>query len=176
MTKDSEVPDPIETAKQLGRLAMECQRRGDLGEAEVKLREAVGLGRARPGLYHGDHLGELAWLVANSGDLNGASLLYREALDVEVATGGDGAVAVARHFLAEHLMRMESYEEVVGVLTEAVELRPVHRVTLARCHEAMGDLEAARRQADLAIAGTSDSEQETNIRGLLGELAGAGEP
>ena len=122
-------------------LARAYRRKGDLGRAEQAARAAVEIDRA---VYPGDdrhaavNLNALMLVLRERGDLDGALVVGREALRINLATLGEGHpdTTLARYGVGNLLMMREDYAEAAPMLGQCVvdnarEFGPAHWRTVA---------------------------------------------
>jgi serine/threonine-protein kinase len=184
-------------------LARAYRRTGDLGRAERAARAAVEIDRA---VYPGDdrhaavNLNALMLVLRERGDLDGALVVAREALRINLAALGEGHpdTTLARYGVGNLLMMREDYAEAAPLLGQCVadnarDFGPAHwRTVAARAQHGytlgmLGSTQAGVAALEQAIAelralptGDPDRlcgaiEQRVRLAQHLGDVAGARE-
>ena len=123
------------------------------------------------------YLASYAAVLAELGRHDDAREAYERAVAAELALGSPEAsapVAVARYFLAEHALRVSeprrALDAVMPSLGTATKLRAVLYLVKAEAHVVLGEPEAARTAALVAVAGASSPEQREKFLVRLSRL------
>lgn len=153
------------------------------GESQAELaipiyREAIEL--ADPAhymtpIYHGEFAGALS----SRGLFNEAREHYQRAVSLELEQGSDDfnpAVVVARYFLAENFLQQgnasAALETIVPSLREGARQEWLLRYVKALALHALGDQEAARHEANLALKCAPSETKRHELLELFNEKIG----
>jgi len=152
-------------------------RDGRLSEAANTFREVIR--RASPGdIMRGEYHGSLGGVLSALGQDDAALHEYQQALRIALDSYGDNgavAVAVARYFVGEHLLKMGRPSEALSIVTPSLSAPPTSPEPLLRMVEAesfwrIGQRGAAIRSAQRAIETASAGAQRDRIQGRLGTI------
>ncbi|MFT4590624.1 MAG: tetratricopeptide (TPR) repeat protein [Limisphaerales bacterium] len=165
-------------AARLRSQAFETAKSGNLAESISLYRQAVSLAdpeRVDMGMIHG----EFGSVLTMSGDLKAAREQRELAIEAEIKfMGYDSlAVAVARYFLGESLLKMGEFETAVAAVQESLGLTKLDG--LLRMVEALGNWGEGRKTeanaaAKLALESALDKQRATvidRLREILDDTA-----
>jgi tetratricopeptide (TPR) repeat protein len=160
-------------ASQLAKSGFDLWREGRLEEAVPKYREALesaGPNHDAASQYHGEFGAVLVTLERHHDALEQYGLALTAALR-QGPEEGNAEAAVARHFLGEHLVRMNEPAKALAVV-EPPERCGTKYEWLLRCTQAeallqLGQLEEATRVLNTAIEMAPSDQNRNNIRQRL---------
>jgi tetratricopeptide (TPR) repeat protein len=152
-----------------------------LPEAAAALRAAVSAAQpddANRGMVYG----ALGAVLAEIGDDMAAEDALESAVEFAVkesqGENGSSAVVVARYALAEHRIRMCKFGDAItateGSLGIDAKLEGLLRCARAIAIDALGDRDAAREEAQLALRLASSAEQRARFKEQLQGILGTG--
>jgi hypothetical protein len=150
---------------------------GHLLDAANTFREVIR--QASPGdTMRGEYHGSLGGVLSALGQDEAALHEYQEALRIAFDSRGDNAtvpVAVARYFVAEHLLKMSRPRDALSIVSPSLSALPTRPEPLLRMVEAealwrLGQRGAAIRSAQRAIETASPGTQRDRIKERLGTI------
>lgn len=164
----------ITEAARLGKLAFETAKSGNLAESISLYRQAVSLAdpeRVDMGMLHA----EFGSVLTMSGDLKAAREQRELAIEAEIVFMGEDslAVAVARYFLGELLLKMEEPVKAVAAVQESLGLTKLDgllRMVEALGHWSQGHADEAKAAAKLALESVLQKEQRARVCERLREI------
>ena len=158
-------------------------RDGRLSEAVTTFREVIR--QASPAdVMRGEYHGSLGGVLSALGHDDAALYEYQQALRLALDFYGDNVavpVAIARYFVAEHLLKMGRTSEALSMVTPSLSTPPTRPEPLLRMIEAeslwrLGQRGAAVRSAQRAIETASPGSQQDRIQERLGAILTADHP